>query len=56
MAALLGLVGVIIAAVVGIAAMVVIMGAMTGMYTLDYARLREIKEGTSLGAIGDVFD
>lgn len=55
-ATMLGMVGLVIAAIVGIAAMVVIVGAMTGMYTLDYARLREIKEGTSLGAIGDVFD
>lgn len=55
-ALLIGIVGVIITAIVGIAAMVVIMGAMTGMYTLDYARLREIKEGAGLGAIGDVFD
>lgn len=55
-AALLGIVGIILAFIVGIAALVIIVGAMAGMYTLDYARLREIKEGTTLGAIGDVFD
>ncbi|MEM7060656.1 MAG: hypothetical protein AAF557_24000 [Pseudomonadota bacterium] len=55
-ATMLGTVGFVLAAIVAVVAMVIIVGAMTGMYTLDYARLREIKEGTSLGAIGDVFD
>ena len=53
---LLGMVGVILAVVIYLVGMVVIFGAYTGIATLDYARLREIKEGTTLGAIGDVFD
>ena len=54
-AMLLGTVGLIIAAIVGIAGAVVIYGSGVALISLIYARLREIKEGTSMESLADVF-
>ena len=54
-AMLLGTVGLIIAAIIGIAGAVVIYGSGVALISLIYARLREIKEGTSMESLADVF-
>lgn len=53
---LLGTVGAVIGMIINLLMTVVIYGVGIACVTLTYSRLREIKEGTTLGAIGDVFD
>ncbi|MEM9139050.1 MAG: hypothetical protein AAGB15_04410 [Pseudomonadota bacterium] len=53
---MLGIVGAVITAVVFVSGIVIIYGAGAGMIALVYARLREIKEGTSMDVMADVFD
>lgn len=55
-AGMLGVVGMVIGFVIGLIGMVIVIGSGMALVTLDYVRLREIKEGTSLGTLADVFD
>lgn len=52
---LAGTVGAILAGILYVVAMIVIYGAMVAMITLVYARLREIKEGTSIESLSEIF-
>jgi len=52
----LGMVGLYIGLAVGVVFAVVVTASSVGIITLCYARLREIKEGTSLDSLAQLFD
>ena len=54
-ASLLGMIGLVLTVIVGIFGMVIIYGSGVALLTLIYARLREIKEGTSMESLAEIF-
>lgn len=52
---LAGAVGAVLAGILYVVALIIIYGAMVAMITLVYARLREIKEGTTIESLSEVF-
>jgi len=51
-----GTVAGILMAIVGLIGMVIVFGTGTGIIALVYARLREIKEGTTIESLADIFE
>lgn len=54
-ATLLGTIGIVLMVILGLVGSIVIYGSGVAVFTLIYLRLREIKEGTSIRSLADVF-